>query len=379
MKRIPFQDYPFEKLQKLLLDIKPNSQYESIDLTIGEPKFSTPKIIKDSYIESVDFLNKYPKSAGIDELRASMKGFVKNRFEIELKDDEIIPTLGTREVLFNFPSFYLFGKKSPKIAFTNPFYQIYEGAAIINKAKVVYLNLEKENNFRAKIDKKALRGCDIVILNFPNNPTGATLSLEELKEWVELSLKYDFLLINDECYSEIYEDKKPPSLLQASLVCGNGDFKNILVLNSISKRSSAPSLRSGFIAGDSEILNEYKRYRTYLGCAQPEPLQYASALAWSDFAHSEEIRERYKENKNIAREILGIDIPKDTFYLWLKVGDDLEFTKELYRDWNLKILPGSFLGREGAGEGFVRVALVESKERTKEALKRLNSSMKGLK
>jgi len=371
LKKIPFQDYPFEKLNKLFQDVEPTDKYDPITLTIGEPQFPTPNLIKESCITNIDTLNKYPKSAGVDALKNAMLEFVKRRFSIELKNDEILSTLGTREVLFNFPQFYLYKKPSPKIAFTNPFYQIYEGAAIICNAKTYYINLKEEKGFKPKIDKRKLKGCDIVILNFPNNPTGATLSLEELQEWVELALKYDFLLINDECYSEIYDDVPPHSILQASIACGNSKFKNILSINSISKRSSAPSLRSGFIAGDAKILKEYLRYRTYIGCAQPEPLQYASATAWADFEHAESIRQLYIENRKIAREILEVDVPSDTFYIWLKVDDDLKFTKKLYKKYNTKVLPGSYLGREGMGRGYVRIALVESAEKTRESLTRV--------
>jgi aspartate/methionine/tyrosine aminotransferase len=190
---------------------------------------------------------------------------------------------------------------------------------------------------------------------------------------VKLALKYNFVLLNDECYSELYFDKKPPSLLEASSKVGNDDFKNILIINSISKRSSAPSLRSGFIAGDKNILKDYVIYRTYIGFATPLPFQYTSAKAWSDEKHVEEIRKNYIENFKIAKEILGIDSPKATFYIWLKVGDDLKFAKKLYEEKNLKVLCGSFLGRDGIGQGYIRIALVHNAKKTKEILLRLKS------
>jgi aspartate/methionine/tyrosine aminotransferase len=216
----------------------------------------------------------------------------------------------------------------------------------------------------------------LVILNFPNNPTSSTITLDELVVWVKLALKYDFVLINDECYSELYfdEDTKPISLLQASIKAGNESFKNMLVLNSISKRSSAPGLRSGFIAGDENILASYMQYRTYVGCASPIPLQQASATAWSDEEHVDKAREIYKQNFEIAKEILDIDIPEATFYIWMKVPsemDDLEFTQKLYQEKNIKVLPGSFLGRDGMGKGYVRIALVENPTKTREVLTRL--------
>ncbi len=368
-----FEKYPFEKLSELLFNIEPNKNYSPITLTIGEPQFETPKFIQNRLKETTNLLNKYPKSAGEDILRDSMIKFVKNRFKISLDNTQIIPTLGTREVLFNFPQFLLFDKENPKMAYPNPFYQIYEGSAIASRAEVIHLNLDKENGFKPKIEKEKLKGVNLVILNSPNNPTGSCMSLEELCEWVNLSLEMGFVLINDECYSEIYMNTPPNSLLEASIKVGNSKFKNILVLNSISKRSSAPGLRSGFIAGDSEILFDYMRYRTYIGCAIPLPIQMASEIAWSDEEHVREIRAKYVRNFEIAKEILNIDILDTTFYIWLKVDDDLKFTKELYRDFNLKVLAGSFLGRDGAGANYVRIALVESEDKTREAMERLKS------
>jgi aspartate/methionine/tyrosine aminotransferase len=190
---------------------------------------------------------------------------------------------------------------------------------------------------------------------------------------VKLALKYDFVLLNDECYSEIYfcEEKRPPSLLQASKRVGNDDFKNILIINSLSKRSSAPGLRSGFIAGDKEILKGYKRYRTFVGCASPLPLQYAAAAAWSDEEHVKEARQKYKKNFNLASQILDVKIPEATFYIWLEVDDDIEFTKRVYKEKNLKVLPGSYLGRGEIAKRYVRIALVENEENVKEALVRI--------
>jgi len=368
-----FEKYPFEKLTNLLKDVVPNKNYEPSILTIGEPKFDTPDFIQNCLKQNSSLLNKYPKSAGELYLKDSMINFVSKRFNIDLKKEQLIPTFGTREVLFNFPQFYLFDKQNPTIAFTNPFYQIYEGAAIASKADVIYINLTKENNFTATLNEAELQKCDMVILNFPNNPTSANITKNELETWVKNALKYDFVLINDECYSELYfdENSKPPSLLEASLSVGNSEFKNILVLNSISKRSSAPGLRSGFIAGDATILKEYMKYRTYIGCAIPEPIQKAAAIAWNDEEHVKTFRTNYKKNFDLAKEILGINPPEATFYIWLEVDDELEFTKELYKQKNIKVLPGSFLGRDGIGKGYVRIALVENPTKTKDILIRL--------
>jgi len=375
-----FKPYPFEKLNILLQNIIPNENYTPSVLTIGEPQFETPQFIQKALIESTPLLKKYPKTTGEVELREAMRGFMKRRFNVTLSDAEIIPTFGTREVLFNFPQFLLFDKKEPLMAYTNPFYQIYEGAALASRAEVLHLNLTQENNFKPQIDEKDLARCDLVIINFPNNPTTATLTLKELGEWVKLALKHDFVLLNDECYSEIYTDEPIPSLLEASKDVGNESFKNILVINSISKRSSAPGLRSGFIAGDATILSEYMKYRTYVGCASPLPLQHAAAAAWSDEEHVASSRKIYQENFKIAEEILGVTPPKATFYIWLHVGDAIAFTQKLYKEYNVKVLPGEYLARQNAkgenpGVGYIRIALVESPKKTKEALMRIKECL----
>ena len=376
-----FEPYPFEKLNNLLENVKPNQDYFPSVLTIGEPQFATPDFIQKALCVNAPLLKKYPKTAGESILRKAQRDFMHRRFGVTLQDEQIIPTLGTREVLFNFPQFLLFDIKEPVMAYTNPFYQIYEGAALATRAKVIHLSLNKQNNYKPTINEDLLSTCNLVILNFPNNPTTATLTLQELGEWVKLALKHNFVLLNDECYSEIYTDNPPPSLLEAALHVNNDSFKNVLVINSISKRSSAPGLRSGFIAGDATILQAYMKYRTYIGCASPLPLQQAAAKAWSDEEHVAQARAIYKENFQIAKAILKTEIPDATFYLWLYVGDALAFTKKLYRDYNVKVLPGEFLAREDAegknpGKGFVRIALVESPQKTEDALKRVKECLR---
>jgi aspartate/methionine/tyrosine aminotransferase len=228
------------------------------------------------------------------------------------------------------------------------------------------MELKKENNFKNTLSQ--LDGDeDLIILNSPNNPTASVMSLDELSEWVEYALKNDVVILSDECYSELYFDEKPPSILEAAINVGNKDFKNILAINSISKRSSAPGLRSGYIAGDSEILKKYLSFRTYVGCASPLPLQYAATAAWMEDSHVELFREEYKKNFEVAKEILGINPPKATFYIWLEVGDDIEFTVNAYKK-GVKVMPGRFMGRNGAGVGYVRIALVYDVEKTKKAL-----------
>jgi aspartate/methionine/tyrosine aminotransferase len=366
-----FETYPFEKLNRLLENIVPNAEYPALSLTIGEPQFATPSFILDALKQNVSLLNKYPKTAGELSLRQGMLTYLETRFDLQLDNRQIIPTFGTREVLFNFPQFLLHDVKDPVMVFPNPFYQIYEGAAKACRAEVIYLNLNASNDFQPEVDEVALAKADFVILNSPNNPTSSVMLMDDLKKWVELALKHDFVLMNDECYADLYLNEPLPSLLNASIEVGNSDFKNILVINSISKRSSAPGLRSGFIAGDAEILTAYMVYRTYVGCASPLPLQEAAAVAWADQEHVAVFREKYRKNFEVAKEVLGVDAPEATFYIWLKVEDEIAFTTALYEKYNLKVIPGSFLGREGEGKGYVRLALVYEANITKEALQRI--------
>ena len=373
-----FETYPFEKLNNLLDGLLPNSDYAPLLLTIGEPQFDTPQFILDVLEANLPLFNKYPKTAGETVLREGMLTYLEHRFGLTLSPGQLIPTFGTREVLFNFPQFLLHDVEAPLMVFPNPFYQIYEGAAKASRAEVVYLDLNEENGFQPVADESVLAEANLVILNSPNNPTASTMSMDMMKTWVKLALKYDFVLMNDECYADLYLNEPLPSLLNASVEAGNPDYKNVLVINSISKRSSAPGLRSGFIAGDADILHEYMTYRTYVGCASPLPLQHAAAAAWANQSHVDGFREKYKKNFEIAKEVLGVEPPEATFYIWLKVGDEIDFTVKLYERYNLKVIPGSFLGRKGEGKGYVRLALVYEAEKTREALQRIANLMEEL-
>jgi len=370
-----FETYPFEKLNTLLENITPNSDFEPLSLTIGEPQFDTPQFIIDKLNEKAPLLNKYPKTSGEPVLREAMLKYLDTRFSLTLENSQIIPTFGTREVLFNFPQFLLHDVENPVMAFPNPFYQIYEGAAKASRSEVIYMNLTPENNFQPHLTVEELEKSHFVILNTPNNPTSSVMLMEELKKWVKLAQKHNFILLNDECYIDLYIDQPLPSLLNASIEVGNTNFKNILVINSVSKRSSAPGLRSGFIAGDAKILKAYMTYRTYVGCASPLPLQEAAAVAWADQDHVDGFRAKYIKNFEIAQEVLNIKPPLATFYIWLAVEDEIEFTTRLYKEYNLKVIPGSFLGREKQGQGFVRLALVYEENKTREALKRVKQAL----
>lgn len=372
-----FESYPFEKLRTLLSNSTPPQDSEIFTLTIGEPQFPTPQNIVESLQHNAPLLNKYPKASGEDYLKDAQLHFIKQRYNISLTYQHIIPTFGTREVLFNFPQFYLYGKANPTIAYPNPFYQIYEGAAIASKAKVIHMNLIKENDFTPQLTESQLKEVDIVILNSPNNPTGKAMDIYSLTQWVEDALRYDFVILSDECYSEIYSNSPPPSILEAALKANNKDFKNIIALNSISKRSSAPGLRSGFVAGDCEILKAYNLYRTYLGCALPLPLQKAAAVAWEDMQSPESSRKIYAQNLLLAQEILGKEckIYPYTFYVWLEVGDDEQFCKFAYEKSGVLTLPGSYLGRDNQGKGYVRIALVYDNDTTQKALLKLKEAL----
>jgi len=374
-----FETYPFEKLREHIKEVTPNPEYTPITLTIGEPKFETPEFITQAMCDTKERFREYPKTAGEPELKAAMQHFHTTRFNVTLEDDQIIPTAGTREVLFNFPQFLLFSTENPVMAFTNPFYQIYEGAAKAARAEVIHLDLLPSNHFKPQINEANLSRANLVILNFPNNPTGSVMSLEELREWVRLAIRYDFVLLNDECYSEIYYNTPPPTLLQAAIAEGVTDFKNILTINSISKRSSAPGLRSGFIAGDATLLKAYLRYRTYAGVTMGVPVQHGAIAAWRDESHVEAFRQRYYENAKLAHEILDYPLIEATFYVWLKVDDDQKAAYELLRDYNVLVLPGSFLGRNGCGKNYIRIALVETPERTRDALTRIKDYLEGVK
>ena len=370
-----FETYPFEKLNSLLENISPNSDYNPLSLTIGEPQFETPQFILEALTSSASLLNKYPKTSGQPVLRDAMLKYLNVRFDLSLSNEQIIPTFGTREVLFNFPQFLLHDIKNSVMAYPNPFYQIYEGAAKATRSKVVYINLKPENNFEHVVEEEKLSECHFVIINTPNNPTSATMLMDELRKWVRLAKKHNFVLLNDECYIDLYIDEPIPSLLNASILEGNSEFKNILVVNSVSKRSSAPGLRSGFIAGDADILKAYMTYRTYVGCASPLPLQEAAAVAWADQEHVNGFRAKYRRNFELAKEILNLETPLATFYIWLEVEDEIKFTINLYKDYNLKVIPGSFLGRERQGQGFVRLALVYEETKTRECLERIKKAV----
>lgn len=381
-----FNPYPFERLRTLLESCNPNASgvgSDGLNLSIGEPAFNAPEKVVQTLRDHAGLIRYYPS---LDtKLQEVQRDFFYKRFNIALQESELIPTFGSREVLFNFTHFIFTSgickkENKPTLAFPNPFYQIYEGAQIANHADVIYMPLCEQNDFKPKLVKSDLEKVSMVILNSPNNPTGQILNKQELIEWVKLALEYNFILVNDECYSEIYKDDAPPSLLEACMAAGNTSFKNTLVINSISKRLSAPGLRSGFIAGDSCILKDYKVFRTYVGISMPLTLQKASIVAWQEDEYALSTRKKFAKNLEIAQEIFpNARIYPYTFYLWLHVAgtkrvipkdftSDMLFTQELYSKTGHKVLPGSFLGRNTSGVGYVRIALTHEEDRMRKVL-----------
>ena len=381
-----FNPYPFERLRSLLDSCNPS--VNGLNLSIGEPAFPSPQKVVRALQDNAELIRYYPSLDSM--LPEAQIAFVKQRFNVALKETELVPTFGSREVLFNFVHFIFTNNickknNTPTLAFPNPFYQIYEGAQIANHANAIYMSLTAENDFKPKLCKADLQKVSMVILNSPNNPTGQILTKDELMEWVQLALDYDFILVNDECYSEIYKDNAPPSILEACIELGNTTFKNVFAINSISKRLAAPGLRSGFIAGDSKLLQDYRIFRTYVGISMPLTLQKASIIAWQENDYAQIVREKFAKNLTIAQEIFcDIKILPYTFYIWLCVSNgkkiaskelscDMLFTQELYKQTGHKVLPGSYLGRNGCGMGYVRIALTHEADIMQKTLKEIKA------
>ena len=390
------QPYPFEKIAILKQGVQANPDLSPLSLSIGEPKHPTPAIILDSLRNSVSQIAQYPGTKGIPELRESIANWLIQRFELPENgvnpDTEILPVNGTREALFAITQCLIERKPDAKVLMPNPFYQIYEGAALLAGATPVYLPCLEENNFLPDldaIDNKTWQQCQLFFLCTPGNPTGAVTPISEIKKLLELAEKYDFIIVSDECYSEIYlnEATPPPGLLQVAASVGNTDYKRCLVFHSLSKRSNAPGLRSGFVAGDAEILKSFLLYRTYHGCAMPPHTQTTSVVAWGDEIHVQENRRLYREKFAAVLEILSpvMDIPQPqaSFYLWAKTPiDDVTFTRDIYQQQNLNVVPGSYLSREvdglNPGANRIRLALVAEPAQCTEAAQRIKQFIQSL-
>lgn len=393
------QPYPFEKLARLKHGVSPPADKQPIALSIGEPQHPTPKLISDALIAHLSGLGNYPATKGIAPLRQAIAEWLCVRFRLPAgtvdPERQVLPVNGTREALFAFAQCVIDPRTQSFVAMPNPFYQIYEGAALLAGAEPYFLNTTKETGFLPDFDSvpdEVWARCQLLYICSPGNPTGAVIGEGVLRKLIELAERFDFVIASDECYSELYADeaKPPPGLLQAAYAMGNTDFKRCVVFHSLSKRSNAPGLRSGFVAGDESVLEKFLLYRTYHGCAMSLPIQQASLAAWRDEEHVISNRELYRLKfcavVNILRDILDVEIPPAGFYLWpdvsrLGLGGE-SFTQGLFASQNVTGLPGGYLSREAhglnPGKNHVRMALVATMEECVEAANRIKTFVEGL-
>jgi N-succinyldiaminopimelate aminotransferase len=386
--------YPFERLARLKAGIAAPASLPHIAMSIGEPKHAPPSFVIEALQANLGKLDSYPVTAGLPETRAACAAWLQRRFGVRVDPQGmVLPVNGTREALFSFVQAVVStdrtseAGKPPVVAMPNPFYQIYEGAALLAGAEPVFINTIAAHRFQPDLDSvppETWQRCQVLFLCSPGNPTGSVLSLDYLKHALRLAEQYDFVIASDECYAELYRDEhaRPPSLLQAAAALGHDSFQRCVVFHSLSKRSSVPGLRSGFVAGDPAILKSYLLYRTYHGCAMPVPTQLASIAAWSDDTHAAAnralYREKYARVLPILQPVLDVSEPDGAFYLWPDVGrDDETFTRELFATQNLTILPGSYLARDtpagNPGRHRVRISLVAPVEECVTAAQRIRT------
>ncbi|NOS97610.1 MAG: succinyldiaminopimelate transaminase [Methylotenera sp.] len=381
------QPYPFQRLRDLFKGVTPNADYAAINLSIGEPKHATPQLIKDALVNNLAGLASYPTTIGVPALREAISHWITRRYNVPALNPEtaILPVTGSREALFAFAQVIIDNTKpNPVVISPNPFYQIYEGAAFLAGATPYFLNTLPENQHAMDFESvpvDVLNRTQLAYVCSPGNPSGKVMTLAQWKTIFELSDKYGFVIAADECYSEIYFDENNPPLgaLQAAYLLGRS-YANLIVFSSLSKRSNVPGMRSGFVAGDEKIIEKFALYRTYHGCAMNPAVQAASIAAWNDEAHVIENRRLYAEKFKIVTPMLNdalqVEMPDAAFYLWARSNiPDTEFALKLYRDFNVTVLPGSYLAREAhgvnPGEGFVRLALVASLDECIDAAKRI--------
>ena len=382
------QPYPFQRLRDLFEGIAPNSQYTAVNLSIGEPKHETPKIIQKSLIDHIAGLANYPTTLGSVELRQAIANWATRRYGIPTLDidKEIIPVNGSREALFALAQAVIdTSKPNPVVISPNPFYQIYEGAAFLAGAEPYFINTLPENQHKmdfSTVPSDVLNRTQLVYVCSPGNPSGKVMSLDDWQELFKLSDQYGFVIAADECYSEIYFDETNPPLgaLQAANKLGR-DYSRLVVFSSLSKRSNVPGMRSGFVAGDSAIIPKFLLYRTYHGCAMSPAIQAASETAWNDEAHVVENRRLYTEKFSTITPMLktvwsAVEMPDAAFYLWIQTNqDDTAVAIKLKRDANITVLPGSYLARDAhginPGKGFIRMALVAPLAECVEAAQRI--------
>jgi len=385
------QPYPFERLRQLFAGVTPNPQYAPISLGIGEPKHPTPDFIKQALSAGLGALAVYPATAGDLKLRQSFTGWLQTRYGLSLDPaTQVLPVNGSREALFALAQTVVDASKSPTpvVMSPNPFYQIYEGAAFLTGAEPYYVPSVPSRNFAVDWDSvpdEVWARTQLVFVCSPGNPTGAVMPLDEWKKLFALSDRHGFVIAADECYSEIYfRDEPPLGGLEAAAQLGRGDFRNLIALTSLSKRSNVPGLRSGFVAGDASIIKSFLLYRTYHGSAMSGTVAAASIAAWNDEAHVIENRAQYRAKfaavTPLLEPVLDVRLPDASFYLWAGVpsswqGDDQAFARELYAQYNVTVLPGSYLARDVAGSnpgrGRIRMALVADTAECTEAAQRI--------
>lgn len=389
--------YPFEKLAQLKQGIVPPIDKPHIALSMGEPTHATPHLIQEALLTHLHGLANYPTTKGIPELRQTIAGWISRRFKIPAEavnpETQVLPVNGTREALFSFAQCLIDStKNSPVVIMPNPFYQIYEGAALLAGAEPYYLNTLEDSGYLPDFDAvpdEIWQRCQLIYICSPGNPTGSVIDRASHERLLNLAEKHDFVIASDECYSEIYDDEAnpPPGLLQTAYNMGNTAFKRCVIFHSLSKRSNAPGLRSGFVAGDAEILKYYFQYRTYHGCAMPLPTQHASIQAWQDEQHVIENRRLYREKFaafiDIVGDICTVIKPPASFYVWLKTPiADTEFAKQLFAEQNITVLPGSYLSRDcdgvDPGLNHVRIALVAPLDECIDAAQRIKIFLNSL-
>ena len=388
--------YPFERLRQLFSGITPDAQFSPISLGIGEPRHATPDLIKQAYCQAIKGtgLAAYPGTAGELALREAIAHWLQQRYHLAVRaSDQILPVNGSREALFAFAQTVISstpGQPKPLVLCPNPFYQIYEGAALLAGAEPFYVPSVPERNFAqdwASVPDAIWARTQLLFVCSPGNPAGAVMPLAEWKTLFELSDRHGFVIASDECYSEIYfRDTPPLGGLEAAAQLGRADFKNLVAFTSLSKRSNVPGMRSGFCAGDAALMSQFLRYRTYHGSAMSPVVQSASIAAWQDEKHVVENRTLYREKFHavtpVLAEVLDVRLPDAGFYLWAKVqGSDEDFARALYAAYNVTVLPGSYLARSAQGHnpgaGYVRMALVAQTAECLEAAHRIAAFVRG--
>jgi N-succinyldiaminopimelate aminotransferase len=383
------QPYPFERLARLKAGVAPPAQLKHIALSIGEPRHAPPPFVLEALRRHLDQLDSYPSTLGLPALRAACSAWATRRYALREgsldPDTMVLPVNGTREALFAFVQAAIDSRQPGLVVMPNPCYQIYEGATLLAGAEPYYLETRAADAYQpdlAAVPEAVWRRCQLLILCSPGNPTGAVLPLQFLRRALDLAERYDFIVASDECYADIYLDEAAPpaGLLEAAESQGRSAYERCVVFHSLSKRSSLPGLRSGFVAGNAQLLQGFLRYRTYHGCAMPLPTQLASTAAWRDDVHAAENRRLYQEKfarvLPLLAPLMSVARPQGAFYLWSALREDDErFARELFAQQHLTVLPGSYLGRD-AGHGnpgarHVRISLVPGLEECVEAAGRL--------